>query len=259
MPIDETEYLTTPNGRLACRSTPGDLNKATLVWCGGLRSDMQGGKAVMLHAAALVDNRAYLRFDYRGHGESDIDFADTCVSDWRADALAMIDELTTGPVVLIGSSMGGWVSLLSALARPERVKGLVLVAPAPDFTEKLHWPNLPEDAKRAIESEGVWYEPSPYGEPLPLTRKLFEDGRNWLLMDKPIALDIPVRILQGGQDEPVPWEHALKVAQLIEHPDVQFTLVRDGDHRLSRDPDLALLRRTVFALAEQVDTQSRSA
>ncbi len=254
MAIDETDYLETPNGRLAFRFTPGDPRKATLVWCGGLKSDMKGGKATMLHAAALADNRPYLRFDYRGHGESDVDFAQTCVSMWREDTLTVIDHLTTGPVVLIGSSMGGWTSMLASLARPDRVRGLVLIAPAPDFSEKLMWPTLPEEARREIMEKGFWMRPANGDPPYPLTRLLIEDGRKWLITDNPIKLDIPVRILQGKLDVPVPWKHALMVADLIEHQDVQFTLVKDGDHRLSRDADLALIRRTVQSLADQVDS-----
>lgn len=256
MPIDVTEYLDTPNGKLAYRRSEGDADRATLVWLSGLRSDMLGGKASLLHASALAEGRAFLRFDYRGHGQSDVAFKDTVLSDWREDALFMIDEATTGPLVLIGSSMGGCVALLSALARPERVKGLMLIAPAPDFTEKLLWAQMPPEAQKEIMQTGFWMRPSEYEDPYPITKALIEDGRKWLIMDGPVALDVPVRIAQGARDDAVPWDYAQKLVERITGDDLQFTLIKDGDHRLSRPQDLALLRRMTQALAADVDAKS---
>ena len=253
MPIDVNEFHHTSQGKLAFRRSEGESGKTVLVWLSGLRSDMLGGKASMLHAAALAENRPFLRFDYRGHGLSDCKFEDTVLSDWREDALTVIDELTDGPVILVGSSMGGCVSLLSAIARPERVKGLMLVAPAPDFLTKLMWNSFPPEVKKEIQETGSWMRTGDFDAPYPITRNLIEDGRNWEIMDDPIKLDIPVRILQGQLDDAVPWEHAQKLVELITHEDVQFTLLKDGDHRLSRPQDLMTLKRLTLALADQVD------
>ena len=156
--------------------------------------------------------------------------------------LAVLDELTSGPVVLIGSSMGGWLACLVALARPERVKSLVLIAPAADFTDKLMQPSLSPEALLAIDQDGFWMRPSDYGdEGYPITKALLEDGRQWSILPGPVAITCPVRILQGGQDPDVPWDHALTLAQALAGPDVVFTLIRDGDHRLSRPQDIARL------------------
>ena len=256
MPLDLTEFHETPAGKLAFRQSEGDPLKAGLIWMSGLKSDMLGGKANMLHAAAFAEGRSFLRFDYRGHGESDVDFANTVLSDWRADALRMIDEKTEGPQIVIGSSMGGCVALLSALARPERVKGLVLIAPAPDFTEKLLWPSLPPESQKEILETGFWMRPSEWDEPYPITKALIEDGRQWQIMDAIIPLSIPVRIIQGQLDDAVPWQHALKLVDLIDGDDVAFHLIKDGDHRLSRPQDLEELRQTVDRLANRVDRKT---
>jgi len=210
-----------------------------LVWLGGFKSDMTGTKAQALAQWAEREGRALVRFDYFGHGASSGDFRGGTISHWKADALAVIDTLTTGPQVLIGSSMGGWIALLAALARPKRVAGLLLIAPAADFTEDLMWAHLPEDAKRDIMEKGEWIWPTNYGEePYPITRKLIEDGRKNLILDGPIVLNVPVHILQGMQDPDVPWMHAIKTAERIEG-DVTLTLIKNGDHRLSTPPDLA--------------------
>ena len=214
----------------------------TVVWLGGFRSDMTGTKAQGLADWALSLGRAFLRFDYFAHGQSSGDFLSGTITRWRGDVLAVLDALTEGPLILVGSSMGGWLACLAALARPDRVAGLVLIAPAADFTEKLVWPNLTPEARRAIEDEGVWYRPSEYGDaPYPFTRALMEDGARWSLLGAPIGITAPVRILQGGADPDVPWRHALELAETLEAKDVVFTLVKDGDHRLSRPQDLARL------------------
>lgn len=219
-----------------------------VVWLGGFKSDMMGGKAQALADWAQCAGRAYLRFDYLGHGESSGDFAAGTISRWREDALVVVDQLVEGPLVLVGSSMGGWIACLVALSRPERVAGMTLIAPAADFTEKLMGPGLSAEARWAIETDGVWIRPSdddPAG--MPVTRALLEDGARWSILGQPIAIAAPVRILQGGQDLAVPWTHALELANTIEGDDVIFTLIKDGDHRLSRPQDLA---RLIAAVAE---------
>ena len=214
----------------------------TVVWLGGFRSDMTGTKAQALADWALARGRAFLRFDYFAHGQSSGDFLTGTITRWRGDVLAAIDALTEGPLILVGSSMGGWLALLATLARPERIAGLVLIAPAADFTEKLVGPGLSPEARRAIEDDGVWYRPSEYGDaPYPFTRALMEDGARWSLLGAPIGITCPVRILQGGADPDVPWRHALELAETLEAEDVVFTLVKNGDHRLSRPQDIARL------------------
>ena len=205
---------------------------------------MSGTKVLSLETWAKDNNLNFLAFDYSGHGLSDGDFADGTISAWREDALAIIDKLTEGDLILVGSSMGGWMALLSALARPQRVKGLVLIAPAPDFTEKLMWPEFSETAQTEIMETGVHMRPSDYGEPYPITRDLIEDGRKWQVLDDDIAFEGPVRILQGMVDEDVPWQHAQKLVTTITSTDLVFSLIKDGDHRLSRDQDIARLKAT---------------
>jgi pimeloyl-ACP methyl ester carboxylesterase len=223
-----------------------------VVWLGGFKSEMSGTKAEALDAWAARESRAYLRFDYFGHGRSSGDFREGTISRWRDDALAVIDRLTEQPQVLVGSSMGAWLALLAARARPGRVAGLLLVAPAADFTEALLWADLPEEVRQQIMEEGEWRRPSAYDpEPYPITRGLIEDGRKHLLMNAPIPLSCPVRILQGMQDADVPWEHALKLARLIEG-DVTVTLVKSGDHRLSTPENLTLVERTLDGLVADV-------
>lgn len=217
-----------------------------IVWLGGFHSDMTGTKAAALDEWAARTGRAFTRFDYFGHGASSGDFPKGTISRWRDDALAVLDRLTAGPQVLIGSSMGGWISLLVALARLERVAGLLLIAPAADFTEELMWSRLPEDVKRTIMEKGEWMRPSQYEEPYAITRALIEDGRKNMILDKPILLPFPVRILQGMQDPDVPWMHAVKTVERIE-TDVTLTLIKNGDHRLSTQADLT---RMIAALEE---------
>jgi len=243
------------NQRLAYRQVDGE--GPTVVWLGGFHSDMTGTKAQVLAEQALATGGAYLRFDYFGHGESSGDFKDGTISRWRADALAVIDELTDGPLVLVGSSMGGWLACLAAIARPERVKALVLVAPAPDFTEKLMGPELSDEAKAAIERDGFWVRPSEYDDDgYAITRELLEDGAHWSILPGPVPIDVPVRVLQGGQDDAVPWTHALELANGLTSQDVVFSLIKDGDHRLSRPQDLERLTAAVAearVLATPVD------
>jgi pimeloyl-ACP methyl ester carboxylesterase len=240
-------FLERPDGtRLAWRAVAGA--GPAVVWLGGFRSDMAGTKAQALADWALAVGRAYVRFDYFGHGESGGDFAEGTITRWREDALTVLEALADGPAVLVGSSMGGWIACLVAMAAPERVKALALVAPAPDFTEKLMAPEMTPEARDEMARTGVWLRPSDYGEPYPISAQLLEDGARWSILDGPVNVEVPVRILQGGADPDVPWRHALQLAQLLNGEDVVFTLVKDGDHRLSRPQDIARLIAAVEEL-----------
>ena len=223
-------FLERPDGaKLAWRAVAGA--GPTVVWLGGFRSDMAGTKAQALADWAQDRGRAYVRFDYFGHGESGGDFTQGTITRWRDDALA----------VLVGSSMGGWISCLVAGAVPQRVAAMVLIAPAPDFTEKLMAPEMTPADRAQMAATGVWLRPSEYGEPYPIARELLQDGARWSILPGPVNIDCPVRILQGGADPDVPWRHALELAQAIRGDDVVFSLIKDGDHRLSRPQDLARL------------------
>jgi pimeloyl-ACP methyl ester carboxylesterase len=228
-----------------------DGRRPTVVFLTGFRSDMTGDKATMLARFCAERGQAMLRFDYAGHGASGGRFEDGTIGRWTGDALAVIDRLTEGPVVLVGSSMGGWIALLCALARSHRVAGLIGIAAAPDFTELLMWQAMTVEERASLMRDGVLPVPSQYGEPYPVTRALIEDGRTHLLLSGPIALDCPVRLLHGQADPDVPWEMSLRIAERLSGADVQVTLVKDGDHRLSRPQDLALLRRTLRPLLSE--------
>jgi pimeloyl-ACP methyl ester carboxylesterase len=219
-----------------------------VVWLGGFHSDMSGTKAQALDAWAEANGRAYLRFDYFGHGASSGAFRDGTITRWRDDALAVLDKLCDGPQVLVGSSMGAWIALLVARARPEKVAALLLLAPAADFTEALIWARMTPDIRDEVMERGEWQRPSAYGDgPYPITRALIEDGRRHLMLDAPIAIDCPVHILQGMNDPDVPWQHALKlVEKLSGNP--TLTLIKNGDHRLSTPHDLALIAQTLDAI-----------
>ena len=230
--------------RLAYRHRPG--RGPTLVFLPGYRSDMEGTKALALDAWAAAEGRPMLRFDYAGCGASGGDFERQTLHSWRGDVLAVIDELVEGPVVLAGSSMGGWLMLLAALARPERVAALVGIASAPDFTS---W-GFTDEQKWKILGEGRLVEPSPYGEPVVTTRAFWESGEGLRLLHAPIDIDCPVRLLHGLADTDVSWTWSLEVMRLVRSSDVQATFVKDGDHRLSRERDIALLIRTVKSLME---------
>ncbi len=231
---------------LAWTRTPGRGPAA--VFLPGYKSDMTGTKALETEAFCAAHRLACLRLDYSGHGASSGRFEDGTIGRWTEDALFLIDNLTGGPLVLIGSSMGGWIALLAALARPERVTGLIGIAAAPDFTEGLMWGSMTPEEQRTLMRDGVLLVPSQYGDPYPVTRRLIEDGRIRLLLDRTIPLTCPVRLLQGQMDPDVPWQTALRIADRLEAEDVQITLVKDGDHRLSRPQDLALLRQALRAL-----------
>lgn len=248
-----TEYFTSPQGRrLAYRTIPAASGAPTLVWLSGYRSDMSGGKAQAVNAWAQETGNGAVLFDYSGHGKSEGRFEDGTISAWREDTLAAIDALSEGPVILVGSSMGGWMALLAALARPARVNGLILIAPAPDFTEKLMWASLSPAQQEEVMTQGVTLRPSDYGTPDPVTKALIEDGRRWQILDAPIAFEGPVRILQGMEDPDVPWRHALEINQRLTSADVVLTLIKDGDHRLSRDEDIARLLAVCGEVAGRV-------
>ena len=227
---------------LAYASTPGAGPAPTTIVLPGFHSDMTGAKALALESWCHNAGSACLRLDYSGHGASDGAFTDGTIGIWTADALTLIDALTEGPLLLVGSSMGGWIALLIALARPHRTAGLIGIAAAPDFTETLMWNAMMPGERATLEREGVLHLPSQYGDPTPITHRLIEDGRNHLLMANPIPIPCPVRLLHGQNDPDVPWETALRLAEQIESPNVQTTLIKDGDHRLSRPTDLEALR-----------------
>ena len=226
----------------------------TIVFLPGFGSDMTGDKATALATLCQQRDRAMLRFDYSGHGASSGKFTDGTIGAWAADALAAIDELTDGPLVLVGSSMGGWIALLTALRRPERIEAIVGIAAAPDFTQRLMWESMTPSEQATLQREGVLHVPSRYGEPTAITLSLIRDGANHLLLDGSIPIRCPVRLLHGQNDLDVPWELALRIAERLDSTDVQMVLVKDGNHRLSRPADLALLRQVVCALLKQDGT-----
>ena len=234
---------------LAWVRTPG--RGPWTVFLPGYMSDMDGAKALETEAFCTARGLACLRLDYSGHGASGGAFTDGTIGCWTDDALLLIDALTDGPLVLVGSSMGGWIALLAALARPERIAALVGIAAAPDFTEDLMWAAMMPAERAQLACDGVLPVPSEYGDPYPVTLALIEDGRRHRLLDSPIPLRCPVRLLQGMRDADVPWETAMRLSGQLESDDVQVTLVKDGDHRLSRPADLALLRRTLAGLLLQ--------
>lgn len=225
-----------------------------VMFLGGFKSDMQGTKAIELERYCRAAGRAFVRFDYRGHGESSGDFADGTIGAWASDAVAVLEACTDGAQILVGSSMGGWMMLLCALARPQKVAALVGVAAAPDFTEELMWERFDEDVRAALRRDGVYLQPSDYGEaPYTITLRLIEEGRHHLLLRKPIPVHCPVRLLHGMRDDAVPWMWSSRLADRLLSENVRITLSRDGDHRLSRDQDIARLKLTLDELLEDID------
>ena len=236
---------------MRARQGKSNHTRPGLFWLGGFKSDMQGTKAVALDAWAEAQGRGCLRFDYSGHGESGGDFTAGTVGRWLEESLAVYAQFAQGPQVVIGSSMGGWLALLLA-ARLRELKesaplaGMVLIAPAVDFTEELMWKQFPDAIKREIEDKGVWLRPSDYAEgPYPITRALIEDGRKHLMLGGLIETGCPVHILQGVQDPDVPWRHAVELVSRFARDDVVLTLIKDGDHRLSRPEDIERLLAAV--------------
>ncbi|MCA0273032.1 MAG: alpha/beta hydrolase [Proteobacteria bacterium] len=247
-----TNFLETKEGRriaydLVRGKGPG------VVFLGGFRSDKEGTKALALEAWAKAQGRAFLRFDYSGHGQSSGDFLDGSIGDWFADARAAIMALTEGPQVLVGSSMGGWISLLMAREYPEKVAGLVTVAAAPDFTEDGMWGDFSEDQRRALMEEGQVALPSDYSdEPYIITRRLIEDGRDRLVLRSPLSLPMPVRMLQGTADTDVPVSVATRLLDHAEGGDMRLILVKGADHRFSSPDCLKLIELAVAKVLQRV-------
>ena len=257
---DQPTMLQVETGRgarriaVAARAAHEGQERPGLVWLGGFKSDMTSGKAVALDGWAERQGRAMLRFDYSGHGASDGRFEDGTIGLWTDDALAVIRAKSSGPQILVGSSMGAWIALLAARSlaaagEAGRIAGLVLIAPAVDFTEALMWARFSPAVKREIETTGRWLRPSPYGpDPYPITLDLIEEGRRHLLLGGVVRAHGPVHILQGMQDTDVPWQHAMLLVEHLAADPASITLVKDGDHRLARDEDIARLIAAVANL-----------
>ncbi|NOR32384.1 MAG: alpha/beta fold hydrolase [Sulfitobacter sp.] len=238
------QTLKTPQGRtLAYHLTAG--SGPCVVFLGGLKSDMQGTKAVFLEDWARREGRAFLRFDYSGHGESSGDFTDGCIGDWAQDSLAAVTALTKGKIVPVGSSMGGWQSLLLCRAIPDRIAGLVTIAAAPDFTEDGYWASFTDAQKQQLETEGRVELPSDYMEPYIITKRMIEDGRKQLVLRSALDLPFPVRFLQGTADTAVSVATAVKLLEHAKGPDMQLQLIKDADHRFSDDRCLGLMQAAV--------------
>ena len=234
--------------QLAYEALPGSA--PGVVFLPGFKSDMAGTKATALRDWCLRRRQAFTRFDYSGHGQSTGKFEDGTIGRWAADAVAILDQVTSGRQILVGSSMGGWMALLAARARPERIAALVGIAAAPDFTEDLMWAGYPEDVKEVLRRDGVYHEPSDYGEPYTITMRLIEEGREHLVLRSPLTLPVPVRLIQGMKDLDVPWRTALRLAEHIGGDNVEVTLVKSGDHRLSEPADIARLEAALEQLSE---------
>ena len=243
--------LTLQDGaHIAYAHTPG--RTPGLVFLGGFVSDMTGTKALALESFAKEQGRSYVRFDYRGHGQSAGRFSDGTIGGWADDAIAVLDRVTEGPQVLIGSSMGAWIMLLVAMARPERIRALVGIASATDFTEDLIWSKLTPEIRTTLQRNGVYYQPSEYSEePYTITLRLIQEARNHLLLRAPIPVRCPVRLIHGLNDSSVPWQRSLDLAGRLASEDVECTLVKNGDHRLSTPADLGRLRRIITELVEE--------
>ena len=246
--MTKPDFITAPNGRrLAYHQTDG--TSVGVVFLGGFKSDMTGTKALYLEARAIAQNRPFLRFYYSGHGQSSGEFIQGAISDWYQDAHFAIEALTQGPQILVGSSMGGWISLLLARAVPHKLAGLVGIAAAPDFTEDAMWSQFLPQVQTQIMTQGIYAQPSDYGEPYLITKRLIEDGRNNLVLRSPLNLPCPSRFLQGTADKDVPLSVALRLLGHATCDDMHLTLVKGADHRFSTPDCLALVGQTVFALA----------
>ena len=251
----QPQFFDAPHGsRIAYHQTEGE--GVTLVFFGGFKSDMEGSKATALESHCAAQGYGYLRFDYSGHGQSSGKFEDGTIGQWGVDAIYAFDQLTDGPQVLVGSSMGGWLALLVARERAERVRGLVGLAAAPDFTEDLIWNVMDETQRTELMSAGQVLEPNDYApcEPYVITKKLIEDGRRHLLLREPLNITLPVRLIQGMKDADVPWQTALQIQDVLVGDDVEIQFVKAGDHRLSEAADLERLTHTLGALLSRLET-----
>jgi pimeloyl-ACP methyl ester carboxylesterase len=221
----------------------------TVIFFGGFKSDMQGGKALALEAFCKVRGQRFIRFDYSGHGQSSGKFTDGTIGSWKEDALTVLDQLGTEKNILIGSSMGGWIALLIALARPEKVSGIITIAAAPDFTERRIWEQSSDEARRQLMEEGIYHAPSCYGEdPYPITRQLVEEGRHHLIMNSAIDVRVPVRLLHGRLDPDVPWQTSAELMEKLASDDVELHVIKNAGHRLSEPNNLQLLCKTLEEL-----------
>lgn len=244
-----TDFLETAQGRrLAYHRSEGA--GPIIVFLGGLKSDMEGTKAVHLEAWAKARGQGFLRFDYSGHGESSGAFTDGCIGDWHEDTIAAISALTEGPLIVVGSSMGGWQALLLARAMPGRIAGMVTIAAAPDFTEDGYWATFSDAQKAALANVGHVELPSDYMEPYVITRRMIEDGRQRLVLREPLNLPFPVRCLQGTADTAVSTETAIRLLDHATGPDIRLLLVKDADHRFSDGPCLGLIEQAVLDVME---------
>lgn len=247
--MSDAKYLETPQGRrLAYHLTNG--SGPCVIFLGGLKSDMQGTKAIHLEEWAKTRGQAFLRFDYSGHGESSGKFEEGCIGDWHEDTMAAVDILTPGPIVPVGSSMGGWQALLLGRALPGRIVGMVTIAAAPDFTEDGYWAGFSDEQKKALEAKGQVELPSDYMEPYVVTKRMIEDGRTRLVLRKDLLLPFPVRCLQGTADTAVKTETALRLMDHANCPDMRLTLVKDADHRFSDGPCLGLIETAIEDVLE---------
>ena len=242
--MGHTQFFDSPEGRRIAYHKSGTKGP-TVVFLGGLKSDMEGTKAVHLEAWAQKRDQSFLRFDYSGHGESSGTFEEGCIGDWHQDTLAAVDALTTGPLIVVGSSMGGWQALLLARAIPERIAGMVTIAAAPDFTEDSYWAGFSEEQKQALDTVGYVELPSDYMEPYVITRRMIQDGRENLVLRAPLELPFPVRMLQGTEDTAVETSVALRLLKHAEGEDIRLTLVKGADHRFSNEDCLNLIEKSV--------------
>ncbi len=237
--------------RLAYQSNrAGDASKPGVLFLTGFRSDMNGSKAAALSQWADAKNCGYTRFDYSGHGQSDGKFIDGTIGQWIKDALYILDNHTAGKQILVGSSMGGWIALHLALLRPDKIAGLVGIASAPDFTEELIWNIISEGTREKLSRDGVFYEPPKYDEhPTPITKQLIEDGRKHLLLNrKTLPIACPIRLIHGMNDADVNWDFSQRILKMVETQDVQLRLIKDGDHRLSREQDIRAIETAIQEL-----------
>jgi len=241
----DPSFLQTKSGRkIAYHRTEG--RGPWIVFLGGLKSDMMGTKAVYLEEWTRAQGRAYLRFDYSGHGESSGAFTDGCIGDWAEDTRDAVAALTEGPIVPVGSSMGGWQALLLSRAQPERIAGLVTIAAAPDFTEDGYWATFSPEQKAQLERDGSVELPSDYMESYIITKRMIEDGRDQLVLRAPLPLPFPVRFLQGTADTAVSLETAVRLLEHATGPDMQLSLIKDADHRFSDGPCLGLITDAII-------------
>jgi pimeloyl-ACP methyl ester carboxylesterase len=241
----EPSFINFPDGRrIAYVLSEGNL--PGVVFLGGFKSDMTGTKATTLEAFCRKAGRRFLRFDYTGHGKSSGDFMHGTIGQWKQDTLDVLDKLATGKNILVGSSMGAWIMLLAAIERPEKVAGIVGIASAPDFTERLIWEKLDALKKKELETNGAFYVPDCYGgDPYPITKSLIEDGRRHLLLDGKINLNVPVRLFHGKEDRDVPWQMSVKLMEAITSPNISLELIKGGDHRLSQPAQLEMVCKAV--------------